>query len=98
MNYDWERHIAIERAMEAARKELRRTGLHLVGIAVENRNAAQAALICHPVKVSSVDWADVYQDILGDAKRHYDDVAGRMMEGHKDRIRELSPEVEGDEE
>lgn len=71
MEYGWEKRIS-KATLDKINAMLPR-GLHLVGLAVENLNTAEGALVCKHREVMNVavSGADVWRDIYGDAANRY---------------------------
>ena len=74
MTYEWEAKILplIEQMQDLMPK-----GFHLLGLAVESEESGEGAIVSqitsHP-DLSVID-ADAWRDVLGDAGRHYHEVA-----------------------
>jgi len=71
MEYAWEKRISkatLDRINEMLPPEF-----HLVGVAVENVETAEGALICKHLEAMNVSVlsADVWRDIYGDAASRY---------------------------
>ena len=69
--YEWEGEITPD-LMDAI-DALLPDGIHLIGLAVDNADTAEGALILHPeVPAKGVLMADLFKDIKGDADAFYD--------------------------
>jgi len=70
MKYDWEGRIdeTIMDDIEALLPE----GTHLIGVAVDNAETCEGALILRPsMPTAGLLMTDLFQDILGDAQGYY---------------------------
>ena len=79
MKYEWEKRIPQE-ILDSIDKVMLGKKFNLIGIAVENPETGEGALILHPEvpRVGDVVMADVFQDILGDAAGYYDEELQKM--------------------
>jgi len=70
MKYEWEE--LVDQATMDEIDALLPEGIHLIGIAVDNAETCEGALIKREdVPTAGVLMADLFQDILGDAEEYY---------------------------
>ena len=84
MIYDWEKEA---RECIAAAQEVMPGNLRIVGLAVENTETGEGALVQQRSGVDHLDVtdADVFQDIMNDAGRQYIEVYEAVF-GPKGRV------------
>jgi hypothetical protein len=80
MEYEWERKIT-KRLLERLDAEMP-AGLRLIGVAVEHVEGVEGALVTKDRQPTfgDVARADVWSDILGDARSRYGEARDEMME------------------
>lgn len=76
MKYDWEKHV--QRCIDDIAEQLP-PGIVLLGVAVENVESAEGALVTSgDQSVSGVAAADVWLDVMSDAYAAYNDAVMDM--------------------